>query len=93
MASVNRRLVEVDFDDLTDVLSAFVAGTTTDRVLPAPCDGHLLVERDASGNVIGVEVLNASALRYSFWQTHPDRNILPYEILQVLDSWISSRAK
>jgi len=91
MADVHRHQVEVRFDDLTDVLSAYVPGTISDRVHPAQYDGHLLLELDESGQVVGIELLNASVLKHSYWKTHPDRNSLPLELIQGVDHWMINR--
>jgi hypothetical protein len=80
--------VLIDFDGLTDVVSVYLADTMAAHFGPAPTDHHMLVERDEGGRVVGVEVLGASALVPSFWNRHPDRHILPSEILDELDRWL-----
>lgn len=83
--------VMIAFDDLTDVVSAYVADTRPVRYGPAPTDAHMMIERDALGAVVGVEIAGASAMRPSFWRQHPDRCIIPAAILAELDEWLAHR--
>jgi hypothetical protein len=83
--------VLIEFNDLTDVVSVYLAGTRAADFRPAPNDGHLLFETDAAGRVVGIELLGASALVPAFWRRHPDRVGVPHEILSELDRWLSQR--
>jgi hypothetical protein len=79
----------ISFDDLTEVLSAYVAGTRTAHFGPAPSDGHLMLERDHDGNVVGVELLTSSLSGLPFWKRHPDRGVVPTELVAEIDRWLA----
>lgn len=79
------------FDELTDVVSVYVDGTRAERARPAPIDSHILLELDASGGVVGVEVMRASDLARNRWAEHPDRSVVPTDLLSELDRWLAHR--
>jgi uncharacterized protein YuzE len=81
----------IAFDDLMDVLSVHVAGTRAEDFGPAPTDQHMMIERDKSGRVVGIELFGASTIVPSFWKAHPDRKTVPGEILAELDRWLADR--
>jgi len=83
--------IKVVFDDLTDAVSVFVIGTRSARVRPSPNDPRMLLEFDSCNVVVGVDVLGASVLVPSAWQQHPDRALIPRDILRELDSWLAHR--
>jgi len=84
-----RRIVIV-YDGLTDVVSAYVADTKGIDADRAPADNHILLERDRSGSVVGIEIMGASALVPARWRSHPDRAHVPTDLLLELDRWLSS---
>jgi uncharacterized protein YuzE len=81
----------IRFDNLTDVVSAFIEDTKTAEYRPAPSDCHIMIERDAAGSVVGVELCGASRITRARWEHHPDRNIVPSDLLVELDRWLAMR--
>lgn len=90
MASGRSRVL-IKFDDLTDVVSVYLADTIADRVRPAPHDRHMMLEVDTAGSVVGVEVQGASSRMRARWELHPDRSLLPGDLLLELDAWLNHR--
>lgn len=85
------------YDDLTDLLCVyydedFLVGA---EVSPAPADNHILLTRmkNPPNRVICVEVMGAKALIPDKWLTHPDRPLIPNDLLQEIDVWVEQRAK
>lgn len=81
--------IMIDFDDLTDVVVVQRDGAAIVKARPAPHDNHLMFELDASGAVVGIEVMGASDRVPSFWRGHPDRGLVPAEILSEADRWLA----
>lgn len=88
-AVLSTRRVLIRFDNDTDVVSAFLAGSKSSDVAPAPFDRHLLLDRDEGGCIVGIEVHGARALVPAAWRTHPDRVVVPPDILEQVDSWFA----
>jgi|GEM_PF-4221186 len=84
--------VLIQFNDLTDVVSAFFDGTKSSIYGPSQEDNHIMLERDATGQIVGVDVLGASDLKTSIWSRHPVRHDIPAEILGELDRWLARRS-
>lgn len=87
------RQVLIAFDDLTDVVSAYFADTRAEKYGPAPDSGRIMLELDATGAVIGIEIIGASHIVPSTWQGHSIRTRLPSELLTELDMWVENRAR
>jgi len=83
--------VKIVFNDLTDVVSAYIADTAASSVTQAPSDRHILLEIDAAGHIVGVEVIGASVIVPERWREHPIRQTLPTTILAELDGWLRHR--
>jgi uncharacterized protein YuzE len=79
----------INFNELTDVVSVYIDGTSAAKVLHAPKDNHILLELDTAGHVVGVEVFGASTIVPAFWKEHPDRAAVPAELLVELDRWLA----
>lgn len=86
------------FDPRLDVLSAQLPGTEVNRAKPSPSDSRMILEFDARGRVVGVELLNPTEMLPAFWSSHPDRERIPRDLLVALDVylqdlWSSSRLR
>ena len=77
---------QIHYDKLTDVLSIHEPEKAV-TFGPSPHDNHLLLERDANGRVIGIEVLGASTVKVDAWADHPDRALVPKIISAFLIGW------
>jgi uncharacterized protein YuzE len=82
--------VDIEFDDFADVVSARVHGAKIVRARPAPWDQHILLELDADGHVVGLEVYGPRVIKPAFWRGHPGRTELPLHLLTELDAWLAA---
>lgn len=83
--------VETTFDDLTDSMSVYFVGSRARSMLPAKADGHILLESDTDGCVVGLQLLGTVSLDQAKWPHHPDRSSIPAELLSELDRWLMHR--
>jgi uncharacterized protein YuzE len=83
--------VKIVFDEITDVVSVFIDGKRARKVRNAQHDHQILLEYDADGKIVGIEVTGASVLDPSKWPYHPDRGAMPAELLDELDRWLRHR--
>lgn len=84
---MNSRII-VRFDSVLDVLAATRAGAAVVRARPSKSDGRLILRLDSGGAVVGLEILGPTEIRPQFWREHPDRHILPPELLSEVDAWM-----
>lgn len=82
--------VVFSFDDVLDVVSAKLADACVVRARPVATDAHMVLKLDASGRVVGLELLGPTGLRPTFWRAHPARNELPVDLLVELDKWLEA---
>ena len=54
-------------------------------------DGYLIVNLDAAGAIVGVQLLAASEVPSALWRNHPDRGALPDDIARTIDAWVDAR--
>ena len=54
----------------------------------APSDSFLILNTDAAGNIVGLQVLYASELKTS-WARHPDRALVPAPLANAIDEWVA----
>lgn len=80
-----RRRFVTTLDEVRKVLYVreFDAYPFTSR--EAPRDGGLILSYDRAGAIIGVQLIDPEALRGKPWQQHPDRELLPADLLALLD--------
>ena len=81
----------IDFDAMTDVLVVQRDGAAIVKGRPSPHDNHLMLELDAGGAVVGLLLMSASVRILSAWRAHPDRGLLPPDILAEVDAWLEQR--
>lgn len=79
--------VNVKHDGAADVLYVLrnVARVSISR--EAPDDGYMILNYDSFGSIVGVQLMCASEMDMNYWRSHPDRSVLPVDILAELDSW------
>lgn len=85
--------VDVKHDDSADVLYVRRDVARIVNSKEAPDDGYLILNYDSLGSVVGVQLLFASEMDLIYWRSHPDRNVLPVDILTELDSWFDSHVE
>ncbi len=78
-------------DGGSDVLYVKRAGATIRTSREAAHDGGLIVNLDAAGAIVGVQLLAASELPAALWRNHPDRSVLPDDIARTIDAWLDAR--
>ena len=76
------------FDRSLGVLSAHLADAHVVRARPSKIDNCLVLELDASGRVVGVEILEPTAMPSSAWYEHSDRHQLPATLRAEVDAWL-----
>jgi len=81
--------VQLRFDTDRDVLYAKRADASIRRSAEAPSDGYLILNCDAEGRVVGVQLLAAQEMPNAAWRQHPDRGALPPDLLAALDDWMN----
>lgn len=81
--------IDTRYDEVTDVLCAWLTGVPASHCGPATVDMHLLLERDEHLQIVGLQILGASTLVPSFWKSHPDRVEIPVVLLQFVDNWLA----
>lgn len=79
------------YDNESDVLYVKRAGATIHTSREAAHDGGLIVNLDAAGAIVGVQLLAASELPAALWRNHPDRSALPDDIARTIDAWVDAR--
>ncbi len=78
-------------DGGSDVLYVKRAGATIRVSREAAHDGYVIVNLDATGAIVGVQLLAASEMPVAFWRNHPDRSALPDDIARTIDAWVDAR--
>lgn len=78
---------DLSLDQATDVLYARIPDAGIARSREAPSDGFVILNEDESGAVVGVQILYASEFA-EHWGEHPDRHLLPVELIEALDRWV-----
>jgi len=79
-----------DFDDVLDVLTARLADARVVRARPSRTDSRLVLKLDASGHIVGIDLLGPTEMRPSFWRSHPDRASFPRPLLSEVDQWLDT---
>ena len=83
--------IELRVDADHDVLYAKRLGARIHLSDEAPTDSFLILNRDADGDVVGVQFLAVNEMELEYWRHHPDRGFLPADILAALDGWMAAR--
>jgi uncharacterized protein YuzE len=78
--------VRITLDPAADVLYVKVDQARIADSMCAPHDDLLIFNMDPSGQVVGVQLLGASDLPIVDWVEHPDRSMLPMELLDAIDA-------
>lgn len=76
------------YDAQADVIYVRSEGARSVTSNEAPSDGHLILSTDASEAVVGTTLMAASEMPADFWCTHPDRGLVPTDLLAAMDAWI-----
>lgn len=79
-------------DEASDVLYLRLPGRSLYSSSQLPSDSFLIVNRDATGEVVGLQALYASDLVHA-WSEHPDRHLLPPSFAAAIDTWASSQRR
>lgn len=82
--------VRMTHEPVGDVLYALRSGVHVAKSRTAPEDDYLILNMDTVGNIVGVQLICAATMPVSFWKDHPDREIVPQDLLTALDTWIGS---
>ena len=82
--------IVVHHDETLDVLRVRLANDTIVRAKAAPSDGHLILELNREGNVVGIEMLDTN-MRPAFWEQHPDQALIPASISSGVKAFLESR--
>lgn len=85
--------VSLTIDERADVLYARRPGVPIRTSREAPGDSYLILNLDAGGNVVGVQLLAAHEMPADFWREHPDRGALPPDLLAALDRWMREQRR
>jgi uncharacterized protein YuzE len=88
--------VNVRYDEECDVLYISVADTSKQYGYSQcwPDDDCLIVAKTASGEPIGVTVMDAKELPLSFWMNeHSASKLLPLALSAAISDWISAQEK
>lgn len=83
--------VLVRVDEISDVFYARRENTSSAFSNEAPNDGYLVISYDAGGNIVGIKLMAASEMPHEFWRRHPDRGVIPPDLLDAIDAWVQSR--
>ena len=83
--------IVLTFDDVQDVLYAKRVSAIVKSSAEAPSDSYLILNMASDGSVVGVQVVDANGIPTEEWKHHPDRSLVPKDILDVVDRWISER--
>lgn len=81
----------IDVDDRTGTLYAKLPGTRMVVSDHAPNDDDIVLNLDEKNRVIGVIIIDAVDADAESWLAHPDRALIPEEMLKHLDAWFRSR--
>lgn len=87
---ISTSCASTDLDTAADVLYVKLEGVRIATSREAPSDDYLILNEDNEGRVVGVQVMFASEFADS-WCAHPDKEMLPAELLLALDNWTSER--
>lgn len=53
-----------------------------------PSDGNIILHKTKSGEIVGLTMLDPKLYLFKFWIRHSDRNLIPKDIVKVVDEWI-----
>jgi hypothetical protein len=81
--------VVLDSDSNTGVLYAKLEGARISNSRESPEDDYLILNEDAEGQVVGVQVLHASEM-VGRWPSHPGRGGIPISLMSALDGWFKA---
>lgn len=84
-------VVRLALDEDQDVLYVTLADFESALSEESPSDGYLIINYSKDKRVVGVQVIRAREMVPEEWQNHPDRDSLPPEILNAVDSWYAER--
>lgn len=79
--------MRIDFDDDADVLYLRFEAERIAYSRESDDDGELIINLNAAGAVVGVQLLGALILGPEGWQAHPERPRLPAPLREALDGW------
>lgn len=81
--------VRLTVDGTQDVLYAKRTDGIVKNSAEAPNDDYLILNFAADGSVIGIQVIEAHGLIPDEWKRHPDRGLVPPDILEEVDRWFT----
>jgi len=82
--------VRVDYDGHSQVLYVVRDGASVAKSREGSGDGYFLFNLDASGSVVGAQIMFPLDMTLEEWTGHPDRPLLPPDIDEVVDGWFRS---
>lgn len=81
--------VRLTIDDIQDVLYAKRDGGIVKKSREAPHDGYLILNFGPDGAIVGIQVVEARGMVPEEWRRHPDRGLVPPDILEAVDRWFA----
>jgi uncharacterized protein YuzE len=84
----NNKIIQCSLDKNQDVLYIKYRDILSHHGKEAPHDGYLILNYAEDGSVVGLQILDATKITWNEWIQHPDRSLIPSDILQVIDRWV-----
>ena len=78
-------------DKVQDVLYIVRADGYIFTSSPTPNDGYLILDFDRDGTTVGARLLDARGMPAAEWKRHPDRHLIPRDLLFGLDEWFDAK--
>lgn len=77
--------MQVDYDSKSDTLYIKNNGS---EIIDNKQEGYLIKNFDSENQVVGVVVLGISSITVKQWSSNVERESLPKNIVDTIDSWI-----
>jgi uncharacterized protein YuzE len=87
-------LIKTNYDYTTDVLYVIYDGVIVVNSNEAPSDSELILNKDANGNVVGMQIIGMKCFlrQPHLWEHHPDieDNVvnIPEDLFEAVINWI-----
>ena len=77
--------MQVDYDSKSDTLYIKNNGS---KIIDNKQEGYLIKNFDSENQVVGVVILGISSITVKQWSSNVEREALPKNIVDTIDSWI-----
>jgi uncharacterized protein YuzE len=77
--------MQVDYDSKSDTLYIKNNGS---EIIDNKQEGYLIKNFDSENQVVGVVILGISSITVKQWSSNVEREALPKNIVDTIDSWI-----